>query len=60
MRIDGIGEERSRKENLQAVRKESQNPHPSKPKGAPPGLVRKSWLMITNSGRHLQFPRKAG
>jgi hypothetical protein len=27
-RIDGIGEEPNRKENLQAVRKESQNPHP--------------------------------
>ncbi len=28
MRIDAIGEEPNRKENLQAVRKESQNPHP--------------------------------
>ncbi len=28
MRIDAIGEEPDRKENLQAVRKESENPHP--------------------------------
>jgi hypothetical protein len=28
MQVDAIGEEPNRKENLQAVRKESQNPHP--------------------------------
>jgi hypothetical protein len=28
VRIDAFGEEPNRKKNLQAVRKESQNPHP--------------------------------